>query len=161
MSTWRIELRCAATAFSLSPPIGSTRPRSVISPVIATSPRTGMPVSALTIAVAIAMPADGPSFGVRAGRNVHVQIALAMKLAIDAEHAGARARVAQRRARRLLHHVAERAGELQLAASADDAHLDLEHVAADARVREPRRDADLVLEGQRRRIVTAACRAAP
>ena len=64
MSTWRTAFRCAATAFSFSPPMASTRPRSVISPVIATSPRTGMPVSALTIAVAIAMPADGPSFGV-------------------------------------------------------------------------------------------------
>jgi hypothetical protein len=28
------------------------------------SPRTGRPVSALTMAVAIAMPAEGPSFGV-------------------------------------------------------------------------------------------------
>ena len=33
-------------------------------PVIATSERTGMPVSADTIDVVIAMPADGPSFGV-------------------------------------------------------------------------------------------------
>ena len=34
--------RCAASIFSLRPPIGSTRPRSVISPVIATSRRTGI-----------------------------------------------------------------------------------------------------------------------
>ena len=44
--------------------MGRTRPRSVISPVIATSPRTGMPVRALVSAVASAIPADGPSFGV-------------------------------------------------------------------------------------------------
>src|SRR5579884_3053073 len=37
--------------------------RSVISPVIATSFRTGRPVSAEASAVAIVMPADGPSFG--------------------------------------------------------------------------------------------------
>src|SRR5450432_1902238 len=45
-------------------PIGSTRPRSVISPVMATSRRTGMPVITETIAVTMATPADGPSLGV-------------------------------------------------------------------------------------------------
>ena len=45
------------------PPTGSTRPDSVISPVIATSPRTGRPVSSDAIAAAIVTPADGPSFG--------------------------------------------------------------------------------------------------
>ena len=55
--------RCAASAFSLSPPMGSTRPRKVISPVIAMSLRTGTLVSALTIAVAMVTPADGPSLG--------------------------------------------------------------------------------------------------
>ncbi len=59
-----IPARSAARAFSLSPPIGSTRPRRVISPVIATSRRTGMPVSEEMSAVAIVMPADGPSFGI-------------------------------------------------------------------------------------------------
>ena len=56
--------RNAASSFSFKPPIGSTRPRSVISPVMATSRRTGMPVSTETIAVTMATPADGPSFGV-------------------------------------------------------------------------------------------------
>ena len=56
--------RCAASSFSFKPPIGSTRPRSVISPVMATSRRTGMPVITETIAVTMATPADGPSFGV-------------------------------------------------------------------------------------------------
>ena len=37
MMTVVMPARCAASSFSLSPPIGSTRPRSVISPVIATS----------------------------------------------------------------------------------------------------------------------------
>ncbi len=44
--------------------MGSTRPRSVISPVIATSLRTGRPDIALTSAVAIVTPAEGPSFGI-------------------------------------------------------------------------------------------------
>ncbi len=59
-----IRLRCAASAFSFSPPIGSTWPVSVISPVIATSARTGRPDSSDTSAVAIVTPALGPSFGV-------------------------------------------------------------------------------------------------
>ena len=46
------------------PPTGSTRPDSVISPVIATSPRTGRPESADASAVTIVTPADGPSFGI-------------------------------------------------------------------------------------------------
>src|SRR5450759_266791 len=63
-TTRRAPERCAARILLLRPPIGRTRPRSVISPVIARSLRTGMPVSALTIAVAIVIPADGPSLGI-------------------------------------------------------------------------------------------------
>ena len=43
--------------------MGSTFPRSVISPVIATSERTGRPESADPMAAATVMPAEGPSFG--------------------------------------------------------------------------------------------------
>ena len=44
--------------------MGSTRPRRVISPVIATSWRTLMPVRSETSAVNIVTPALGPSFGI-------------------------------------------------------------------------------------------------
>ena len=44
-----------------APAMGSTRPRRLISPVMAVSARTGMPVRADTRAVAMAMPALGPS----------------------------------------------------------------------------------------------------
>jgi len=54
----------AASAFSLSPPMGRTLPLSVISPVMAVSQRTGMPLSTETIAVNMLMPADGPSLGI-------------------------------------------------------------------------------------------------
>jgi hypothetical protein len=56
--------RSAASAFSRTPPTGSTRPRSVTSPVIATSCRTRVRVASEMIAVAIAIPAEGPSFGI-------------------------------------------------------------------------------------------------
>ena len=46
------------------PPTGSTRPDSVISPVIATSPRTGRPVNSDASAVTIVTPAEGPSLGI-------------------------------------------------------------------------------------------------
>src|SRR5829696_1433716 len=59
-----IPARCAASAFSFSPPIGSTWPVSVISPVIAVSERTGRPVARDASAVAIVIPALGPSFGI-------------------------------------------------------------------------------------------------
>ena len=64
ISTVLIRPRCAASSFSFSPPITSTSPRSVISPVIATSARTGTPLKAETIAVQMPVPALGPSFGV-------------------------------------------------------------------------------------------------
>src|SRR5262249_45618768 len=51
--------RRAASAFSRIPPTGSTRPLSVISPVIATSSLTVWFFNAETIAVAIVTPADG------------------------------------------------------------------------------------------------------
>jgi hypothetical protein len=55
---------CAASDFSFRPPIAITRPRSVISPVIAMSCFTATLVSADTSEVAIVTPADGPSLGV-------------------------------------------------------------------------------------------------
>ena len=62
MTVW-IPVRSAAIVFSLSPPIGRMRPRMLISPVMATSLRTGRPVSAEISATQIVMPALGPSFG--------------------------------------------------------------------------------------------------
>jgi hypothetical protein len=59
-----IPARWAASVFSRTPPIGSTWPVKVISPVMATSSATGTPRTSDTIAVAIVIPADGPSFGI-------------------------------------------------------------------------------------------------
>lgn len=53
----------AARSFSLRPPMGRTLPRSVISPVMAISARTGSFVIAEVMAVAIVIPAEGPSLG--------------------------------------------------------------------------------------------------
>src|SRR2546425_11227862 len=55
--------RAAAVSFSFRPPIGSTRPRRVSSPVIAMSLRAGRRHSSDARAVAIAIPAEGPSLG--------------------------------------------------------------------------------------------------
>ena len=55
--------RWAARTFCLRPPIGSTAPCSVISPVMPTVGLTGWSRSRLTSAVVIVMPADGPSLG--------------------------------------------------------------------------------------------------
>ena len=64
--TFFIPPRCAANNFYLRPPMGKTSPLKVISPVMATSDRTGMLVSDDMIAVVIPIPALGPSFGVAA-----------------------------------------------------------------------------------------------
>ena len=55
--------RRAAMVFSFSPPMGRMRPRSVISPVMARSRLTGMPVSAEMTPMQMVMPALGPSLG--------------------------------------------------------------------------------------------------
>ena len=55
--------RRAARIFSFSPPMGSTFPRRVISPVMATEHRTGRLVKTDSMAVAMVIPAEGPSFG--------------------------------------------------------------------------------------------------
>src|SRR6266550_2454186 len=55
--------RLAPSTFSLTPPIGSTTPERVISPVMARRSFTGRPLSRLTSAVTMAAPAEGPSFG--------------------------------------------------------------------------------------------------
>ena len=54
----------AASTFCLSPPIGSTRPCSVTSPVMPTVCLIGRPLSRLASAVVMVMPALGPSLGI-------------------------------------------------------------------------------------------------
>src|SRR5439155_1526943 len=56
--TDRIPARCAARTFSLIPPTGNTLPRSVISPVMATSFRTGRRVTSEASAVMMVTPAQ-------------------------------------------------------------------------------------------------------
>ena len=56
----------AASSFSLRPPMSNTSPRRVISPVMATSQRTGM--VRLTPPLQMAMPADDRPFGIAPGR---------------------------------------------------------------------------------------------
>src|SRR5688572_29096063 len=69
-----------------------------------------------------------------------------MEVGLESQRLRARSRVADGRRRRFLHHVAESAGELELPAAGHDADFDLEDLAPDRRVRESRRDADLVVE---------------
>jgi hypothetical protein len=66
-----------------------------------------MPVSALTIAVAIVIPADGPSFGIAPAGHVDVQGVLLERLARDAQVCGMGARPRQARASGLAHDLAE------------------------------------------------------
>ena len=57
----------------------------------------------------------GPVLRHRAGGHVQVQVGLREELRVEAELAGVRAQPGARRLGRLAHHVAERAGELELA----------------------------------------------
>ena len=77
---------------------------------------------------------------------MNVDVSRAIEVRLDSERTRARPRIRESRARRLLHHVAKRAGELHLAATLHDADFDLQHLAARRRVGEPGRDAHLVVE---------------
>ncbi len=97
----------AASTFCLRPPIGSTRPCSVTSPVIATVCLTGRPESKEASAVAIVMPALGPSFGIAPAGTWTWNVLPPKALCVDAELVCVRAHEGERDARRFLHHVAE------------------------------------------------------
>src|SRR5213080_3309826 len=93
-STVLTPARAAAVSFSLSPPIGRMRPRSVSSPVIATSWRAGRRHKSDASAVAIAIPADGPSFGTApAGRCRCTSVCVNASSGIPSGPARARSRL--------------------------------------------------------------------
>ena len=66
------------------PPTGSTRPDSVISPVIAMSPRTGRPVSSDASAVDHRDARRRAVLRDRAGRHVQVDLGVLVEVGIDA-----------------------------------------------------------------------------
>ena len=135
--------RWAASDFSRMPPIGSTWPVSVISPVMPTSSATGSPRTSEAIAVAIVTPAEGPSFGTAPAGTWMWTSCVANQSSGKPELRGVRAHPRERRLRRLLHHLAELARDRQLALARIRGRLDEEHVAADGGVGEPGRDAGI------------------
>jgi hypothetical protein len=114
----------------LDPPTGSTRPRSVISPVMATSPGWCVPVSAETSATAIVIPAEGPSLGV-APSGMWMWRSTSRWKWCEPQLARPSAGVGDRRHRGLLHDLSERAGQLDRAASGYHGDLDLEDLTPD------------------------------
>ena len=138
------------------PPTGSTRPRRLISPVIAVSLRMVRSVISETSAMNMATPALGPSFGIAPAGTWTWMSLFSKRLGIDAERDGAVLDDAERGLRAFLHHVAELAGEDQPAAARHARRLDEQDVAADRRPGEPGRHAGhagahrhLVLEPRR------------
>ena len=139
----RIPARKAARILSLIPPTGRTLPRSVISPVIATSLSTGIFVTAEKSETAMVMPGGRPVLGDRALRHVDVDVELLVEVGVGVVHLGAAADVGDGRAGRLLHDVAERAGQRQVALALEEARLGHEDLAAGLGPGQPGRDADL------------------
>ena len=125
--------------------MGSTRPRSVISPVMATSLRTGMPVSALTMAVAMVTPADGPSLGMAPAGTWMCMVFFSKTSRSMPRSGGVGARPGQAGAGRLAHDVAQLAGEDEVLLALHARDLDRDDVAADLGHDQARRRADLVL----------------
>ena len=83
--------RCAARILLLRPPIGRTRPRRVISPVIATSLRTGMPVKRADHGGGHGDACRRTVLGDGARRDVDVQGVLLERLLREAQLLGVRA----------------------------------------------------------------------
>ena len=134
--------RWAASTFSRMPPMGSTWPVRVISPVIATSSDTGCPRASDTSAVAIVMPADGPSFGT-APAGTWMCTSFPSNESRSRPSSPVAADPGEGGLRRLAHHVAELAGHDQLALAGHGARLDEEDVAAHGGEREAGGDAGI------------------
>ena len=152
--------RRAATAFSLSPPIGST---VAAQRDLAGHRDVGARRDAGERADQRRRHGDAGRravLGHRALGHVHVDVDVAVEPLVEPELRGARARVRQRRLPRLAHHVAELAGEQQLALAGQDADLDREQVAAGlgpgqaVRDADPRRALDRGVEEARRARAT-------
>ena len=105
--------------------------------------RTGRPDSAETSADRHRDTGRRTILRDRARRHVDVHVPVEHLLR-DAQPRRVRAGVGPRRARRFLHHVAQLAGEHQLALAAHGGRLDEHDVAAHRRVVHAGRDADLV-----------------
>ena len=89
----------------------------------------------------IVTPALGPSLGIAPGGDVHVELLALERALLDAELLGVAAHVGEGDPRRLLHHVAQLAGEHQAVArrrvpGLHRGGLDEQHVAARARDRQ-------------------------
>ena len=113
-STRLTPARCAASAFSFRPPIGSTSPVSVSSPVIAVSSRTGRPVTQRHQRRRHRdARRSGRPWGSR--RPARARGCRGSRRSPRAAPSGVRAHVGQRGLRGLLHHVAELAGDRELA----------------------------------------------
>ena len=123
----------AASIFSLSPPMGSTSPRSVISPVMATSGRVGFCSSRLTSDVNIATPAQGPSLGTAPAGTWMWKSDLANCFGSILSRLALALTTGEGRLGAFLHHVADLAGQRQVAL-AGHGGLDEEHLAADGRI---------------------------
>ena len=148
--------RSAASTFSLTPPMGSTSPRRLTSPVIATSLRTGRSVISEASATNIATPALGPSLGMAPAGTC-------TWMSLFSKSSGAMPSSAERALTSVsavcaLSFITSPSwpGQDQLAVARRAARLDEQHVAADGRPRETgghagqaRAHRDFVLEPRR------------
>ena len=141
----RMPPRSAASSFSLSPPIGSTRPRSVTSPVMATSRRTGDAGQRRDHRRDHADAGRRAVLGHRAFGQMDVDVLAGEDRRLDAIGRRPRLDEAHRRLDQFLHHLAELAGGLDLALAGNGDRLDRQQLAADLGPGKAGDGADLVL----------------
>src|SRR6516164_8192012 len=139
-STVVMPARAAASTFSFTPPMGSTSPRSEISPVIAVSLRAVRPVSNEASATNMATPALGPSLGMAPAGTWMCTSDFSNRVT-SKPRSGARLRQRERRLRAFPHHLAELAGKDELAAARNPRRLDEQDVAPGRRPGKPSGDA--------------------
>ena len=152
--SWRLSLGAitlsmpaawAARAFSFRPPIGSTCPVSVSSPVIAVSSRTCAPGQQRRQGRRHRDARRGAVLGNRPRRHMDMEVVALEEVRLQAglELGRVGADEGQRRLRGLAHHVAELAGDDQLPRARVVGRLDEQHVAAGRRPRQAGRDSRL------------------
>ncbi len=133
--------RWAAMTFSLTPPMGRTSPRRVISPVMARSGRTVLPVKRETSAVYMATPAEGPSLGTAPAGTWTWTSILEKESGSMPSLFGVVLEQGEGGLDGFLHHFADLAGELEGAFAGHLCGFDEEDFAADGSVGEAGDDA--------------------
>ena len=145
ISTVWMPYRLAAMVFSFRPPMGSTRPRRVISPVMAIPALILRSGQSRQQRCSHGNTGGWAVLGHRSLREMDMDVLGLIKIRIDPQRFRPAPQAGQSSLGGFLHHVAQITGQLQLAGAFHHVDLDFQDLAAGLRPRKAVHHADLLL----------------